>query len=98
MKSIPGLLQRLQIRAMASRYDNPIPTQFLAPIDFSKIPAQDDSSMLGDSPAMQVWMRVSVHCTVPMSRLLVIVSLHIIKQLFKGTGSPDDIFWKAFYI
>jgi hypothetical protein len=28
-KPIPGLLERLQIRALAGRYDNPIPTRFL---------------------------------------------------------------------
>jgi hypothetical protein len=26
--------------SLAGRYDNPIPTRFLAPIDFLKIPAQ----------------------------------------------------------
>ncbi len=30
-------LKDLQIRALAGRYDNPIPTQFLAPIDCLKI-------------------------------------------------------------
>jgi hypothetical protein len=32
-------LKGLQIRALAGRYDNPIPTRFLALIDCSKIPA-----------------------------------------------------------
>jgi hypothetical protein len=35
-----GSLRGIQIRALASRYDNPIPTRFLAPIDSLKIPAQ----------------------------------------------------------
>jgi hypothetical protein len=35
------LHKRLQIRALAGRYDNPIPTRFLALIDCSKIPAQN---------------------------------------------------------
>jgi hypothetical protein len=35
---IPGLLKRLQIHALAG-HDKPIPTQFLAPIDCSKLPA-----------------------------------------------------------
>ncbi len=38
-ESIPGLLKRLQIGALAGRFDNPIPTRFLAPTDCSKIPA-----------------------------------------------------------
>ncbi len=29
------------LRSLAVRYDNPIPSRFLAPIDFSKIPALD---------------------------------------------------------
>ncbi len=32
---------RLQIRALAGRYDNPLLTRFLAPIDCLKIPIQD---------------------------------------------------------
>jgi hypothetical protein len=40
LESIPGLPKRLQIRALAGRYDNPIPTRFLAPINCSKFPAQ----------------------------------------------------------
>ncbi len=39
LKSFPVLLKRLQIRALAGQYDNPVPTWFLAPIDCSKIPA-----------------------------------------------------------
>jgi hypothetical protein len=39
MESILGLLKSLKIWALAGRYDNPIPTQFLAPIDCYKIPA-----------------------------------------------------------
>jgi hypothetical protein len=35
-----GSLKGLQIRALAGRYDKPIPTRFLAPIDCLKIPAQ----------------------------------------------------------
>jgi hypothetical protein len=31
--------KRLQIWALAGRYDNPIPTQFLAPVECLKIPA-----------------------------------------------------------
>jgi hypothetical protein len=38
-ESIPGLLKRLQTRALTGRYDNPIPPRFLAPIDSLKIPA-----------------------------------------------------------
>ncbi len=38
LESIPGLLKRLQIRAL--QYDNPIPSRFLAPVDCSEIPAQ----------------------------------------------------------
>jgi hypothetical protein len=37
------LHKRLQIRALAGRYDNPIPTRFLALIDCSKFPAQNGS-------------------------------------------------------
>jgi hypothetical protein len=40
LESMPGLLKSLQIRVLACRYDNPIPTRFLAPIDCFKIPAQ----------------------------------------------------------
>ncbi len=39
LESIPGILTRLQIRALAVQHDNPIPSQFLAPIDCYKIPA-----------------------------------------------------------
>jgi hypothetical protein len=35
------LHKRLQIRALAGRYDNPIPTRFLALMDCSKIPPQN---------------------------------------------------------
>jgi hypothetical protein len=35
-----GSLKGLQIRALAGRYDNPIPSRCLAPIEFSKIPAR----------------------------------------------------------
>ncbi len=34
-----GFLKGLQIQALAGQYDNPIPTRFLAPIDWFKIPA-----------------------------------------------------------
>ncbi len=37
-ESIFHPLTRLQIPALAGRYDNPIPTRFLAPIDCLKIP------------------------------------------------------------
>jgi hypothetical protein len=43
LESIPGLLTSLIIRAPAGRDDNPILTRFLAPIDCSKIPAQEIS-------------------------------------------------------
>jgi hypothetical protein len=42
LESITELFNRLQNRALAGRYDNPIPTQFLAPIDCSTIPALCD--------------------------------------------------------
>jgi hypothetical protein len=48
-----GCLQRrsgiasASLRSLAGRYDNPIPTRFLAPIDCSKIPAQ---FILGEIP------------------------------------------------
>jgi hypothetical protein len=42
LASILGLLKSLKIRALAGRYDNPIPTRFLALIDRLKIPAQSD--------------------------------------------------------
>jgi hypothetical protein len=32
---------------LAGRYDNPIPTRFLAPLAFSKIPAQNDKKWKG---------------------------------------------------
>jgi hypothetical protein len=41
LESILGLLKSLKIRALAGRYNNPIPTRFLAPIDCFKIPAQE---------------------------------------------------------
>ncbi len=40
-----GSSNGLQIRALAGRYDNPIPTRRLAPIDCLKIPAQPSSMM-----------------------------------------------------
>jgi hypothetical protein len=40
LESILELPKSLQIRILAGRYDNPLPTRFLAPIDCSKIPAQ----------------------------------------------------------
>ncbi len=40
LESILGLLISLQIRALAGRCDNPIPTRFLVPKDCLKIPAQ----------------------------------------------------------
>ncbi len=40
MESITGLHKRLKTRPLDCRYDNHIPTRFLAPIDCSKIPAQ----------------------------------------------------------
>jgi hypothetical protein len=42
LESILGLHKSLKIRALAGRYDNPIHTRFLAPIDCLKIPAQID--------------------------------------------------------
>ncbi len=45
LESILGLLKSLKIRALAGRYDNPIPTRFLAPIDCLKIPAQHSGSV-----------------------------------------------------
>jgi hypothetical protein len=36
-----GSIKGLQIRALTGRYDNPIPTRFLAPIDCLKITEQD---------------------------------------------------------
>jgi hypothetical protein len=38
-ESIPGLLKSLKIPPLAERYDNAIPTRFLASIGCSKIPA-----------------------------------------------------------
>jgi hypothetical protein len=40
LESVLELLKSLKIRVLAGRYDNPLPTRFLAPIDCSKIPAQ----------------------------------------------------------
>jgi hypothetical protein len=37
LESILVLLKSLQIRALAGLCDNPIPTRFLAPTDYSKI-------------------------------------------------------------
>jgi hypothetical protein len=41
LESIPELLKRLQIRTLAGRYDNHIPTPFLAPINCYKITVQE---------------------------------------------------------
>ncbi len=38
-ESILGLPNSLKTRPLAGRYDNPIPTRFLAPVDCLKIPA-----------------------------------------------------------
>jgi hypothetical protein len=38
-ESIPGLLRSLKIPFLTAGYDNLIPTRFLAPTDYSKIPA-----------------------------------------------------------
>ncbi len=40
LESIHGLLKSLKIRALAGRYDNSIPSRFLAPIGCSEILAQ----------------------------------------------------------
>ena len=56
LESMPGLLKSLQIRVLACRYDNPIPTQFLAPIDCFKIPAQmGDGELYGEPPFYLSW-------------------------------------------
>jgi hypothetical protein len=39
-ESVPGLLESLNIQALAGRYNNPIPTRFLAPKDCLKFPAK----------------------------------------------------------
>jgi hypothetical protein len=38
-ESILGFIKSLKIRALASWFDNPVPTRFLTPIDCFKIPA-----------------------------------------------------------
>ncbi len=40
-ESIPRKQFRQAVCSLAGRYDNPIPTRFLAPIDCLKIPAQN---------------------------------------------------------
>jgi hypothetical protein len=39
LESMPGPHKHLKVRALAVRYENPIPPRCLAPIDFLKIPA-----------------------------------------------------------
>ncbi len=39
----------------ASRYDNPILIRFLAPIDYSKIPAQDSNQMKSTEGRKELW-------------------------------------------
>ncbi len=46
MESIPGLLKNVKIPSLAGRFDNPVPTRFLAPIDCYTIPAKKLSSLL----------------------------------------------------
>jgi hypothetical protein len=45
-ESIPGLLKNFKIPSLAGRYDNPVPTRFLVPIDCYKIPAKKLRSLL----------------------------------------------------
>ncbi len=47
-ESMPRHQFRQPIYSLAGRYDNPIPTRCLAPINFLKIPAQDSNSEVRD--------------------------------------------------
>ena len=40
--------QGMNSASLAGRYDNPVPTRFLAPIDCLKIPAQDSGQIFKD--------------------------------------------------
>ncbi len=50
-ESIPGM-NSASLCGLAGQYDNPIPTRFLAPIDYLKIPAPISKSELLRSPGI----------------------------------------------
>ncbi len=64
-ESILGLLKSSKIQALASRYDNPVPTRFLAPTDCLKIPSLESitySTVLGNFFATSPFQAFSVFC------------------------------------
>ncbi len=42
-------MNSVSLCSLAGQYDNPIPTRFLAPIDYLKIPAQDCYELRNES-------------------------------------------------
>jgi hypothetical protein len=66
-----GLLKRLQIRALAGRYNNSIPTQFLVPIDCLKILEKNDEDEAKYSFLNYRWFDIArtVYCIGLVSQL-----------------------------
>ena len=67
--------------SLACRYDNPIPTRFLAPIDCLKIPAQDSASS-GKKPG-KIYKKVK---TVQIMQVLQYLAKNNIFFVFFGLG------------
>ena len=60
-ESIPRLLKSLKIPPLAVRYDNPIKTRFLAPIDCSKITAQAPFPFHLQPPSFSSYSTITSH-------------------------------------
>jgi len=77
--------------SLADRYDNPIPTQFLSPIDCLKIPTRSTSSAMDHNLDLDtfLWRIMSSICE------LILIFFYTTKQNWKEICKCLDTIWSS---